>query len=48
MVENSVRRALTLLFVAVASLAASASSGPSPADREPDRATFDTVVKPFL
>jgi mono/diheme cytochrome c family protein len=45
---NSVRRALTLLFVAVASLAASASSGPAPADREPDRATFDAVVKPFL
>ncbi|BCS32324.1 hypothetical protein TBR22_A15340 [Luteitalea sp. TBR-22] len=43
------RRALVLLFVAVASLAASASSGPSPAsDREPDRATFDTVVRPFL
>ena len=43
-----VRRALILLFVAVASLAASASSGPAAADREPDRAAFDTVVKPFL
>jgi mono/diheme cytochrome c family protein len=43
-----VRRALILLFVAVASLAASASSGPPANDREPDRAAFDAVVKPFL
>jgi mono/diheme cytochrome c family protein len=43
-----VRRTLILLFVAAASLAASASSGPAAADREPDRASFDTVVKPFF
>ncbi len=45
---NPVRRALILLFVAVASLAATASSGPAAGDRQPDRATFDAVVKPFL
>ena len=43
------RRALVLILVVVASLATAASSGPTPAsDREPDRATFDTVVRPFL
>jgi mono/diheme cytochrome c family protein len=43
-----VRRTLILLFVAAASLAASASSGPAAADRDPDRAAFDAVVKPFF
>ena len=42
------RRALILLFVAVASLATTASSGPAAGDRQPDRATFDAVVKPFF
>lgn len=42
------RRALTLLLVVVATLAASASPGPPAGDREPDRASFDAVVKPFF
>ncbi len=45
---DPVRRSLTLLIVAAASLAASASPGPSVSDREPDRAAFDAVVKPFF
>ena len=43
----TVRRALILALVCAASLAASAASAPD-ADRTPDRASFDAVVKPFL
>ena len=42
-----VRRALSLALVAAACLAAPAASSPD-ADRVPDRASFDAVVKPFL
>ena len=42
-----VRRALSLALVAAASLAASAASVPE-ADRSPDHASFDAIVKPFI
>lgn len=42
------RRILTLALVAAASLAASASSRPDAADRAPDHASFERVVKPFI
>ncbi len=41
------RRALIPALVAAASLAATAASTPD-ADRAPDRASFDAIVKPFL
>jgi mono/diheme cytochrome c family protein len=44
---HPVRRALSLALVAAASLAASAASVPE-ADRSPDHASFDAIVKPFI